>query len=131
VNGELAEVVALVAYGNAGLFGPDRSHLVGFEQSNSTFQFVRSVSFETHLGTRLGRRRPSFVTSVPDWLTCLRGARFQRLSVMAGGKSPVSFANQGIWGILGHGRREVEAWYPRWEVNRDSREGNRLRLAPG
>jgi hypothetical protein len=38
---------------------------------------------------------------------------------MAGGMSPVSFVNQGTWGILGHGHREVEAWYPRWDVNRD------------
>jgi hypothetical protein len=115
MNGELAEAVALVAHGNAGLPGSDKAQLVGFEETNSTFQYVRSVTFET----QSGRRRSSSVTSVASWLDYLRRGRFQKLSLMAGGVAPVAFADQGTWGILGHGRGEVEAWYPRWEVNRD------------
>lgn len=113
MNGELAQAVALVAHGNPALVRGDG--LRGMESSNSTFQYVRSVTFEVERRLR-GRVA---VASVDDWVRALRRASIGRLSLIAGGAAPAAFANQGTWGVLGHGRERTSAWYARWGVNKD------------
>ena len=119
MNGELAEAVALVAHGNAWLsdFSGAPGDIANFETENSTFQFVRSVAFEV----KSRWRRSSEVRSVEDWLRAISRAGVRKLSLYAGDSEPVAFANEGSWGVVGHGReRPVDAWFGRWEVNRDA-----------
>jgi hypothetical protein len=117
VNGELAQAVALVAHGNLWLSGTRRASvdIAHFEARNSTFQYVRSITFET----RKRRNGTGLATSVVDWLDAVQVARIRRLSLLAGRAMPVTFAGEGAWGILGHGERRDRAWYPSWSVNRD------------
>lgn len=113
MNGELAQAVALVAHGNAALASGD--DLDAMEKSNSTFQYVRSVAFEVErrlLGTTMD-------SSVRHWMKALHRTPVGRLSLIAGDAAPTAFANQGMRGVLGHGRSRTFAWYGSWEVNRD------------
>lgn len=111
MNGELAQAVALVAHGNAALASGDNPPAM--EESNSTFQYVRSLAFEVERRFR----GTTLVPSVGDWVQALRRASTARLSLIAGGAVPTAFANQGMWGVLGHGRNRTFAWYGQWEVN--------------
>lgn len=112
MNGELAQVVALVAHGNAELVGiADAS---GLEASNTTFNYVRSITFEVPAR----RRGVRTVDSVHDWLRAASRWKVDRLSlVRGGGVRPVAFANEGGWGMLGHAPGRVCAWHGSWEVN--------------
>lgn len=113
MNGELAQAVALVAHGNAALVSGDDP--ASMEHSNSTFQYVRSVAFEVE--RRL--RGTTTVSSVQEWARTLRRASIGRLSLIAGAAAPTAFANQGLRGVLGHGRSRTFAWYGTWEVNKE------------
>ena len=111
MNGDLAQAVALVAHGNAALTSGEDPPAM--EESNSTFQYVRSVAFEVERRSRGTARVPS----VDDWMRELRRASIGRLSLIAGGSVPTAFVNQGMWGVLGHGLERAFAWYGHSEVN--------------
>jgi hypothetical protein len=111
VDGELAQVVALVAHGNAALVGT--ADLSDLEASNSTFQYVRSVTFEVP-----ARRRTRAVSSAVEWLDAASRWKIGRFSLVGGGgRRPRGFANEGDWGVLGHAPDRVCAWYGSWVVN--------------
>lgn len=116
MNGELAQAVAVVSHGNSWLadVGAAREDIAIFEAQNSTFQYVRSVRFEA----KSRWRGMSELGTVGAWLRSISRAGIDRLSLIAGGSKPVAFANAGLWGVVGQGRRTGDAWYGRWEVNR-------------
>jgi hypothetical protein len=117
MNGELAQAIALVAYGHASLTQRDglRDAIASFEETNSTFQYVRQVSFDVHAA----RRQPAEAGSVAEWLRHVSQTGIDHLWLLAGSSGPPAFANQGLWGIVGTGRKGVEAWYGQWNVNRE------------
>lgn len=112
MNGELAQAIALVAHGNATLAG--RGETRHFEQRNSTFQFIRSLTMEIP-----GRWRTRTVTSVEEWMQALPRAGVERLSLVGSGAPPSAFANQGGWAIQGQTERGAHVWHGSWKVNRD------------
>lgn len=114
VNGELAQVGALVAFGNAWINSSiTTDDIDGFERTNSTFRFVRSLSFE--IESSAGNREAS---SVRTWLEAARGQGIDQLSLIAGGGTPTAFVNQGSWGVAGLAPKRSVTWWGTWTVNR-------------
>ena len=116
MNGELAQLVALTAHGNAALHGPGTA--VELATTNSTFRFVNDVQF-------------AFPGSPPAhhclaWWAGLRLRGIRRLlltrsrprSTMAGFSEhhQVAFAGGLAAGILALGDGAGERWAARWEV---------------
>jgi hypothetical protein len=116
VNGELAQLVALVAHGNAALAGAPVD-APALERTNTTFRFVRSLAFL--VVDPWGRELVA--DSVAAWLDAI--APFVgRLSLCGGeGSGPSAFVNTGGWWMAGHerGGSATSAWRGEWTVNRD------------
>lgn len=110
---ELAQALALVAHGNAALAGGDGQ--AAMEHSNSTFRFVRSVSFEVERRFR----GTATVSSVHDWLNAVRGASVERLSLIAGAAAPTASADHWRRGVMGHARGRTYVWHGRWVLNQE------------
>ncbi len=118
MNGELAQVVALVAHGNLFLSGKDVDL-----STNSTLQYVSSIKFVRYESNR-DTQGMEVANSVPEWFSFLRSAKATRLwhidfyqqrqdipahiaSAFSGGVS------RAIQADLPNG---FELWYPQWET---------------
>jgi hypothetical protein len=115
VNGELAQLVALVAHGNAALAGAPVD-AAALQRDDTTFRFTRSVSFR--VVDPWGRDQ--VVDSVAGWLAAI--APFVgRLSLLGGeGREHSPYVNTGGWWIAGHerGGDTATAWKAEWRVDR-------------
>ena len=121
MNGELAQAIALATHGSAWLRDPTRSRPPPeLDRTNTTFQFVRSVSF-----VEKRRWRTSRQTTVASWLGELAAQGVERLwlDIPAPGAHRVgglaveahqlmAFSGAGTWQLLGGERR----WRPVWEL---------------
>jgi len=108
VTGELDELVALAAHGNAFLAGGgDAPELL---DANSTFRFVRSVEFVNGDG-------PS-VVGTATWLTGLRDGGTTRLAIDADSIDPhfAAFANAGRWWLVASSPGGPVGWRGEWTV---------------
>src|SRR5260370_27766044 len=88
MNGELAQVIALIAYGNDFLSGSGREAPELFP-SHSTFQYVLTLSFKRET-TSLGvfRRTQILAADTRNWFTTLRqlGVKKLRLAFFPDGR---------------------------------------------
>jgi hypothetical protein len=117
VNGELAQTMALAAHGSAWLARADGTPPPDLLASNSSFRYVRAVSFT-------GPAEGAAGDSVVAWLDGLRGRGAQRVWVALGeggrGIVPehnaVAFAGGGTWWLLATGSGQDEAWQPSWTL---------------
>ena len=127
MNGELAQRMALVGWGNEMLAGRVDTDL----DDHDTLRFVRSVTFE---GSRRRRwRSPKTATSVHEWIADLTArqtdhleldALGQLLSGHAGALDPqrsAGFANSTGTPILAVRSSTAEVWRSTWSVGRDDR----------
>jgi hypothetical protein len=116
VNGELAQTMAIAAHGTAWLADRAGAPPPDLDATNSTFRFVRSVTWS--IGRRDGR-------GVASWLLDLREQGVDHLWVVidddaSRGIVPihnaVAFAGGGTWGMRATGRAGAEVWSPSWEL---------------
>jgi hypothetical protein len=121
MNGELAQIIALVAHGNRFLHegsaavAPD---LLG----NSTFQYVSSVRFARY-ANRSEPKGVEVAASVKDWFASLRAAGVRRLwNIAFGWQKPdlpehqaTAFVNGVARAIQADLPEGFELWYPKWE----------------
>src|SRR5512138_2750136 len=73
MNGELAQIIALVGYGNLFLSGGNVDL-----SSNSTFQYVSTIKF-TRYKSNQDKQGVEVASNVSDWLSFLRSLKVTRL----------------------------------------------------
>ena len=133
MNGELAQIVALVVQGNIylGASAPAPELL----PSHSAFQFVWDVVF-----VRTRRRFGLFPSSITaargtgDWFADLRQRKAQRLHVWTGiaasrglpAHIAAAFAGGNSWAVQVDLPGLCEAWVPSWKVTRDHDSEQRI-----
>lgn len=115
MNGELAQVVALVAYGSRWLATPEGAPPPNLEQ-NSTFQYVGQLRFSFRPARRFARVVTANTTS--EWFEQLKRRGAQRLSLCTSGAIPPLLAGfaGAPWGLASRGHRGAELWRTSWSV---------------
>lgn len=124
MNGELAELIALVAYGNPALLDEHAPALIPANVIG--FKSVRTVAFEWADDDRL----TEVADNVGDWYSWLRSHGIRRLRLRTGGEPgplpdhvAVAFAGAADWGILAEaGDGSLQSWISRWTVIQGRRE---------
>lgn len=127
MNGELAQVVALVAHGNVFLGGDTNSAAPDLLRTNSTFRHVSSVKFARYRD-RGERSGTEVAADVPAWFRILREAGVRRLWHVAFGwerrdapeHQMAGFAGAVPVAIQGDLREAFELWYPAWRYEKGS-----------
>jgi len=76
MNGELAQIIALVAHGNLFLRGGEAAKIDLF--GNSTFQYVSSIKFARYK-SKQDKHGEVIANSVSDWFAFLRSIQVTRL----------------------------------------------------
>lgn len=123
MNGELAQLIALITYGNEFLSVPWRDAPVLFP-SHSTFQYVSDVTFR-RVTKRFGifTRLQVVATDTSTWFSALKNAGIRRLRLAFVKRvsglpehTAVAFAGGGTWGIQADSGSGTELWRPRWSV---------------
>ena len=118
MNGELAQVTALVAHGNFFLDGGEADF-----SANSTFQFVSAVKFARYKSNQ-DSMGMNVAGSVSDWLTFLRSIKATRLWNIAFGWQrkdlpehiAASFSGSVPMAIQADLPNGFELWYPQWKT---------------
>lgn len=121
MNGQLALLGSLAAYGGRWLRGGGATSDLASLQANSSFQYV--ASFSATLPAARWRRRQLTVQSPEAWLTALRSQGTRQLTLVTdlGSTGPLppqvasAFSNAGTWALLADGRRAA-LWQISWAV---------------
>ena len=116
MNGELAQIIALVAHGNSYLHGKEVDLSV-----NSTFQYVASVKFARYKSNQ-DQQGTEVAHNLSDWLTFLRAQKVTRLWNIAFGWQRQDFPEHAAVAYSGGVPRAIQAdlpngfelWYPQW-----------------
>jgi hypothetical protein len=82
MNGELAQIIAVVAYGNLFLLGGEAAKVD--PSSNSTFQYVASIMFSRYK-TNQDTEGLTIASSVPEWFDFLRSSKVTRFRMGTAG----------------------------------------------
>jgi hypothetical protein len=116
MDGELAQLVAVVAHGNAYLSGrvpaPELAH------SNSTFKYVESVRFVRPSGAGSIDRAP-LATATAAWFEALGSLGAERIWLVIPripNRRFAAFANAGPAAMLVCARDSAELWTASWSV---------------
>jgi hypothetical protein len=120
MNGELAQIVALVAHGNMFLNDPPIERPESL-LSNSTFQFVQSVHFNRY-ASRDDKEGAPVAQSVGDWLKALRAGGVRQLRYVAYRWGRPDMPERVADSFSGGVSRSIqtptnggfECWYPLW-----------------
>ena len=118
MNGELAQVISLVAHGNAFLCGGDVDL-----SANSTFQYVSSIKFARYKSNQ-DTYGVEVANSVPDWFSFLRSCNATRLWNIAFAwqrqdfpeHTAVAFSGGVPTAIQADMPNGYELWYPQWKT---------------
>jgi hypothetical protein len=118
MNGELAQVISLVAHGNSFLNGEDVDL-----STNSTFQYVSSVKFARYKSNQ-DTKGVEVANSVSNWFTLLRSTKVTRLWNIAFGwqrqdipeHAAVAFSGGVPIAIQADLPNGFELWYPQWKT---------------
>ena len=124
MNGELAQIIGLVAHGNYYLNGG----AVDFS-SNSTFQFVSEVKFVRYRSI-IHKEGTEVARSVQDWFAFLRSIKVSRLWNIEfnwdqqdlAEHIAVSFSGGVPRAIQADLPRGYELWYPRWSTGGNDKQ---------
>ena len=123
MNGELAQVIALITHGNEFLNSSQREAPELFS-SNSTFQYVSDVSFK-RATTKFGfsRKQEVIAHDTRTWFEGQRNAgvkgfrlAFVQLHLELPQQVAVAFAGGGNWAIQADAGRTTELWRVKWSV---------------
>ena len=123
MNGELAALVAVAAYGSPWLAGTGAGPGPELLGSNSCFQYVHVLTAELRRPGGL-LRHTATVQGTAAWLAALRERGVDRLVLVtnlptSGRLQPhvaSAFANAGSWGLLASGGVPSTLWTVRWDV---------------
>jgi hypothetical protein len=125
MNGELAQIISLVAHGNSFLHSPDAA-MVDFS-TNSTLRYVSSIKFARYKSNKdiLGLE---IANSVSNWFAFLRSIKVTRLWNIAFGWQrqdipehiAVSFSGGVPAAIQADLPDGFELWYPQWKTGGQS-----------
>lgn len=118
MNGELAQIVSLVAYGNLFLSGGNVDL-----STNSTFRYVSSVKFARYQSNQ-DNQCVEVASSVSEWLTFLRNIKASRLWNIAFAWQrqdipehvAVAFSGGVPTAIQADLPNSFELWYPQWKT---------------
>jgi hypothetical protein len=118
MNGELAQIVALVGHGNQFLSGGSLEL-----SNNSTFQYVSAVKFARYK-TNQDTQGVEVASSVSEWLSFLRSIGVTRLWNIAFDWQQQDFPEHIAAAFSGSIPRAIQAdlpngyelWYPQWET---------------
>lgn len=118
MNGELAQIIALVGYGNLFLSGGSVDL-----SSNSTFQYVSAIKFARYK-TNQDKQGVEVASSVSDWLSFLRSIKATRLWNIAFAWQrqdipehiAISFSGGVPMAIQADLPNGFELWYPQWKT---------------
>ncbi|MRS02446.1 hypothetical protein EG832_04350 [bacterium] len=121
MNGEWAQLIALVAHGNYFLTHPESSH--NDLSANSTFQYVNEVTFVRYKST-IDPKGVKVAANVGDWLIDLRKRKVKRLWNIAfawdrqdlAEHIAVAFAGGVPIAIQVDLPEGYELWYPLWKT---------------
>jgi hypothetical protein len=118
MNGELAQIIALVGYGNLFLSGGDVDL-----SSNSTFQYVSAVKFARYK-TNQDKQGIEVASNVSDWFSFLRSKQVTHLWNIAFGWQRQDIPEHSADTFSGGVPRAIQAdlpkgfelWYPQWKT---------------
>ena len=119
MNGAVAQIVALVAYGNLFLSGKDVDL-----STNSTLQYISSIKFVRYKSSQ-DTQGVEVADSVSEWFSFLRSANATRLwhidfSSRQRQDIPAYIASAFVGGIQNAIQADLpegfELWFPRWET---------------
>lgn len=134
--GTLAQLIAMVGYGNQCIANP-RSH-PNFFQQNSTFQFCNQVFFtaEKRKNFFSSSKLTTLAENPLEWYSYLSGEGCQALRLYyEGSESGSNNADHRMAGMIGGGGTWVietlypknsDLWYGGWKVTEESRIDNRI-----
>jgi hypothetical protein len=121
MNGELSQIIALVAYGNLFLLGGETANID--LSTNSTFEFVSSVKFARYKSNQ-DKEGEVIASSVSDWFPFLRSIKVTRLWNIAFGWQRQDIPEHMAEAFSGGVPRAIQAdlpngfelWYPQWKT---------------
>jgi hypothetical protein len=121
MNGELAQIITLVAHGNLFLHGGE-TEKIDFS-GNSTFQYVSSIKFARYRSNQ-DKEGVVIANSVSDWFDFLRSIKVTRLWNIAFGwqRQDIlehvadAFASGVPRAIQADSPNGFELWYPKWKT---------------
>jgi hypothetical protein len=121
MNGELAQIIALVAHGN--LFLHDGGKTQVDLSANSTFQYVSSIKFARYK-TNQDQQGIEIAASVPDWFAFLLSNRVTHLWNVAFAWQRQDLKEYDAAGFSGGVPKAIQAdlpegfelWYPQWKT---------------
>lgn len=119
MNGELAQLIALVAHGNLFLHGSNSTNVD--LSANSTFQYVSSTKFARYKSNK-DKSGLEVANSVSDWFDFLRSTKATRLWNIAFAwhqqglpeHAAVAFSGGVPTAIQADLPNGFELWYPKW-----------------
>ncbi len=123
MNGELAQVVALVSHGNDYLLRNPGANPPPLQKSNSTFQYVAKVVF-TRYKSPSDSKGKQVCDGVDSWLKMLRSKKARRLWNIAFAWDRTDVAEHQAAAFAGGIPRAIQAdmptgfelWYPAWRT---------------
>lgn len=134
MNGELAQVAALVAYCEAYLQAEPDTPAPELSPSHSTFQYIHDLAFarkERRFAVIPIHAVVARATGAWCWDLRVRGAAHVRLWVAAAARDlpahiAAAFSGGGTWGIQVELTGSLELWTPRWVARHRGHPENRI-----
>lgn len=135
MQGTIAQVVALTAYGNAFLQRVSDSNVTEFYPSNSTFTFCEYVKFlDLQRNQENWEERP-YASDPIAWFECLRNEGANTLRMIYGPSGEKKFPDRMMVGFVGGGGRWLietirssssDYWEGRWQVGERDRPDRKI-----
>lgn len=137
MNGELAQIIALIGYGNEFFSAPQGDPPELFP-SNSTFQYLSDVSFKEKTWKSVFSRKQEIIAAdTRTWFAYLRAAGITRLRLATFHLSQrllksipehigVAFAGNGFWCIRADSGKATQLWRARWSIKNHNDPQNRI-----
>jgi hypothetical protein len=127
MNGELAQIVSLVAHGNLFLHGGEIAKID--LSTNSTFQYVSSVIFARYKSNR-DTQGLEIANTVSDWFAFLHSTKVTRLWNIAFGWERRDIPEHAAAAFSGGVPKAIQAdlpngfelWYPQWKTGGQSQK---------
>jgi hypothetical protein len=135
MQGTIAQIVALTAYGNYFLQGVAGSRLKEFSLASGSFQFCEFVKFTDLKLDASQREELPYAESPPEWFKELKAEGMRGVRMMYGSSGRNEPADRMLVGFVGGGGRwlvEVygdersEYWESRWQLGDRSRKDRKI-----
>jgi hypothetical protein len=133
MNGELAQLISLVTFGNTYLRGIVQNAPELFP-SHSTFKYVSDVKFQGELPKfRIFKKNIVSINSTSSWFESIRKSNATQIGLVVldiKHKVPnhiaVAFANSTTWGLQVNTNSSTQFWIPFWKVGNRNDPNSRI-----